>query len=130
MLGVDIAIVDKRRISAEQVEMNAIIGDVKGKDVLLLDDMCSTGGTLKAASLACKRAGARRICAAVTHGLMVGNELENSAIEKMWMCNTVPMSYALSSPKIEVVSVANLFAKAIDSIVGAKSISSLYDRPN
>ncbi len=129
MLGVDIAIVDKRRISAEQVEMNAIIGDVKGKDVLLLDDMCSTGGTLKAASLACKRAGARRICAAVTHGLLVGNELEDSAIEKMWMCNTVPMSYALSSPKIEVVSVANLFAKAIDSIVGAKSISSLYDRP-
>lgn len=130
ILGVEIAIVDKRRISAEQVEMNAIIGEVKGRDVLLVDDMCSTGGTLKAASLACKRAGARRICAAVTHGLLVGKELEDSAIEKMWICNTVPLSPASSSLKVEVVSAADLFAKAIDSIVGAKSISSLYDRPS
>jgi ribose-phosphate pyrophosphokinase len=125
-LKVDLAIVDKRRVAAEKVEADAIIGGVKGRDVLLVDDMCSTGETLKTAAMVCKHAGAKRICAAVTHGLIVGKAFEESAIEKMLISNTVPLPSDVSRKKLQIVSVASLFAKAIDSIVGAKSISSLY----
>ncbi len=125
-LKVDLAIVDKRRVNAKQVEMSALIGNVEGRDVLLVDDMCSTGGTLKTASFVCKDAGAKRVFAAVTHGLMVGNAFEESAIEKMLMTNTVPIESGTDLSRIEVVSVAPLFSKAIEYIVGAKSISSLY----
>jgi ribose-phosphate pyrophosphokinase len=125
-LEADLAIVDKRRVNAETVEMDALIGDVAGRDVLLVDDMCSTGGTLKTASLVCERAGAKRICAAVTHGLFVNQAFEESAIEKMLISNTVPLPDIYKSPRVEVVSVATLFARAIDAIVGAASISSLF----
>ncbi|MGE0669984.1 MAG: ribose-phosphate diphosphokinase [Parachlamydiales bacterium] len=125
-LKVDLAIVDKRRVNSKQVEMSALIGDVEGRDVLLVDDMCSTGGTLKTASFVCKNAGAKRVFAAVTHGLMVGSAFEESAIEKMLMTNTVPIESGADLSRIEIVSVAPLFSKAIEYIVGAKSISSLY----
>lgn len=125
-LKVDLAIVDKRRVNAKQVEMSALIGDVEGRDVLLVDDMCSTGGTLKTASFVCKDAGAKRVFAAVTHGLMVGSAFEESAIEKMLMTNTVPIESGTDLSRIQIVSVAPLFSKAIEYIVGAKSISSLY----
>jgi ribose-phosphate pyrophosphokinase len=125
-LKVEYAIVDKRRVNAKQVEMNALIGDVESKDVLLIDDMCSTGGTLKTASMVCKNAGAKRICAAVTHGLFVGQAFEESAIEKMMISNTIPLPDEVDLSRLQIVSVAPLFSKAIDSIVGAKSISSLF----
>jgi ribose-phosphate pyrophosphokinase len=121
-----LAIVDKRRVSADIVEVNALIGEVKDKEVLLVDDICSTGGTLKTASWMCKQAGARRIYAAVTHGLLLGKAFEESAIEKMLLANTIPLADDLNSERLQVVSIAGLFAKAIDSIVGAKSISSLF----
>ena len=122
----DIAVVDKRRVSAEHVESNALIGEVKGKDVLLVDDMCTTGGTLKTAAEVCKKAGAKRIFAAVTHGLFVGPAFEESAIEKMLVSNTVPLGDDVDRSRLEIISVAPLFGRAIDSVVGAKSISSLF----
>jgi ribose-phosphate pyrophosphokinase len=125
-LKVDLAIVDKRRVNAKKVEMNALIGEVENRDVLLVDDMCSTGGTLKTAAWVCKSKGAKRICAAVTHGLLMSSAFEESAIEKMLISNTVPESGEYDRSRLEVVSVASLFGKAIDSIVGAKSISSLF----
>jgi ribose-phosphate pyrophosphokinase len=124
-LKLDLAIVDKNRIDAKKVEANALIGEVKDKDVLLVDDVCSTGGTLKTASWVCKNAGARRICAAITHGLMVGKAFEESAIEMMLISNTIPVPEGMKLDRIGIVSVAPLFAKAIDSIACAKSISSL-----
>jgi ribose-phosphate pyrophosphokinase len=127
-LKVDLAIVDKRRVSARQVEMGAIIGDVEGKDVLLVDDMWSGGGTLRTAAAECKKAGARRLVAAVTHGLFVGEgRLEDSGIEKIVMSNTVPALETIDRSRLETVSVAPLFGKAIQSIVGHQSISSLSD---
>ncbi len=127
-LKCEYAIVDKRRVSAKRVEMNALIGDVKDRDVWIVDDICSTGQTLEAAAMVCKNAGAKRVFAAVTHGIFVGKAFEESAIEKMLVSNTVPLPLNRNDKRLEVVSVAPLFAKAIDYIVGAKSISSLFNR--
>ncbi len=124
-MKVDLAIVDKRRVNAEQVEVNALIGEVHGKDVLLIDDICSTGGTLKTAAWVCKKAGAKRVIAAVTH--FVGSTFEESAIEEMLITNTIPLPSGFNDPRIKVVSVAPLFGKAIQSIVSAASISSLFN---
>jgi len=125
-LNVDLAIVDKRRVNAKQVETNALIGDVAGKDVLLVDDICSTGGTLKIAAQVCKNAGARRIVAALTHGVLAGDAFKESAIEKMFISNTIPLPLlGIDLQLVEVVSVASLFGQAIDAIVSSKSISSL-----
>lgn len=125
-LKVDLAIVDKRRVNAKQVEVVAIIGDVKGKNVLLTDDMCSTGRTLEVAAKVCKEAGANHVYAAVTHFIGEGL-MEDSGIEKMILSNTVQLPEAIDSKRLQVVSVAHLFSRAIESIVGAKSFSPLYE---
>lgn len=130
-LGVDFAIVDKHRVNASNVEVVTLIGDVKGKDVLLADDMCSTAGTLTSAAKACREKGANRIFAAVTHGLFVGNaveRIESSPIELLLVSNTIPLSKkAAQSAKIKSVSVASLFGQAIHCIISRESISSLYE---
>ncbi|NGX54818.1 MAG: Ribose-phosphate pyrophosphokinase [Chlamydiae bacterium] len=128
-LNIDFALIDKRRVSAEKVEVYAIIGDVKNRDVIIVDDVCSTAGTLVTAANACKKAGAKRIFVAVTHGLFVGKaqeNLANSPIEKIFVSNTIPLPEELSSEKIVQVSVAQVFGEAIRSIVEKKSISSLF----
>ncbi len=130
-LKVDLAIVDKIRCSATKVDAATLIGDVAGKDVLLADDMCSTGGTLVSAAKACQEKGARKIFAAITHGLFVDDaveKIEKSPIEALVMSNTVPANERLrGSHKIKTVSVANLFGYAISCIISAKSISSIYE---
>ncbi len=125
-LKVDLAIVDKRRMNAKQVEMTTLIGDVKGKDVLLVDDVCSTGGTLMTAAGVCKQNGAKSVNVALTHGLFVGKGIEECGIEKIVMSNTVPSPETINRDLLEIVSVAPLFGRAIESIIDAKSISSLY----
>jgi ribose-phosphate pyrophosphokinase len=127
----DFAIIDKHRTDATHVEMITLIGDVEGKDVLLADDMCSTGATLVSAAKACQEKGARRIFAAVSHGLFVGDSvemIEASPIEKLYTSNTIPQTDRLKgSEKIQYVSVAPLFAQAISCILSAESISSLFE---
>ncbi|MCB1114264.1 MAG: ribose-phosphate pyrophosphokinase [Chlamydiia bacterium] len=129
-LGVELAIVDKTRLSPDRVEMATLIGDVKGKDVLLADDMCSTAGTLVSAAEACQKKGARKIVAAITHGLFVGEALkriEKSPIELVYVSNTIPMTKGLlASPKFVSVSVASMFSRAISCIHSKESISSLF----
>lgn len=126
-LKVDLAIVDKRRVSAQEVEAaSRVIGDVKGKDVLLVDDIVSTGETLKMASEACRRAGAKNVYAAVTHGLCVGEGWRECAVEKMIVSNTVRAPEEIDEKTFHTVSVAPLFAMAIESIIGSESIASYY----
>ena len=126
-LKVDLAIVDKSRVSAKEVKtVSPVIGDVKGRDVLLVDDIFSTGETLKMASLACKQAGAKSIYAAITHRLGVGKGWQESAIEKMIVSNTVKAAGEIDEKRFQTISVAPLFAMAIESIIGSKSISSFY----
>lgn len=133
-LGVDIVIVDKHRSTATQVEVVTIIGDVKGKDVLLADDICSTAGTLVSAAKACREKGANRIFAVATHGILVGNavdKIEKSPIEALMISNTIqPTDRLKNSAKIRTVSVAPLFAQAIRCIISRESISSLCDTGN
>jgi len=125
-VGGEFAIVDKRRVDAEHVEDQALIGSVDGKRVLLLDDMVSTGETFKAASTVCLHFGAKEVVAAATHGLLVEGALKGSAIQKLWVTNTIPLSDQWSGEKmIESISVAPLFSQAIQTIVSAGSISSL-----
>jgi len=130
-LGVDFAIVDKHRTSPTAVEAVNLIGDVKGKDVLLADDMCSTAGTLVSAAKACREKGANRIFAVVTHGLFVGDAvrlIEESPIEIVLMSNTIPYTSRLSgSTKIRTFSIASLFGQAIRCIVMQESISTLFE---
>ena len=128
-LGTGMVIVDKDRIDATQVKTSIVIGDVKGKDVLLADDMCSTGGTLVSAAKACQEKGARRVFAVISHGLFVGDSVErirNSPIEALIVSNTIPANEAaLSCGKILYASVAPVFGRAIQGILAAESISSL-----
>lgn len=130
-LKTDLAIVDKVRSSATQVEALNVIGDVKGKDVLLADDLCSTGGTLVSAAKACREKGAKRIVAVVTHGLLVGeavDKIEQSPIEALYISNTVAASARVKQcEKIRIITIAGLLGQAIRCILLKESISSLYD---
>lgn len=123
-LKADIAIVNKRRLDAEQVEADALIGDVKGRDVLLVDDMYSTGKTMTKAARVCKSLGANRIVAAVTHGLLLTNEVE--AVEKLFITDSLPEREERNFSNVEVISVSSLFAKAISSAMQGDSVSSLF----
>ncbi len=122
-LKVELAIVDKRRIDGRQVQANAIIGNVKGKLAVLIDDICSTGGTLKMAARVCKSGGASAVFAVVTHGLFIEGAKLNG-IDEIFTSNSVP---ALAKGKgVHVVSIAPLLAEAIDCVISARSISSLF----
>lgn len=128
-LGIDFAIVNKHRVTATEVDEVTLIGDVQGKNVLLADDMCSTGGTLASAAKACQEKGALRIFAAVTHGICVDGavqKIEKSPIEALLMTNTIPYTDRMTGTnKIVTVSIAPLLAHAIRCIMLDESISSL-----
>lgn len=129
-LKAGLIIVDKERQDHSSVKATTVIGDVQGKDVLLADDMCSTASTLMSAAKACREKGARRVFAAVTHGLFVGDsilKIEASPIEALIVSDTIPLNErAAECSKIHCTSVASLFGQAIQCVVSAKSISSLY----
>lgn len=123
-LKADIAIVDKRRVSSKKVEVNALIGDVSGKHVVLVDDICSTGSTLATAAKVCKDEGAKAVYAAVTHGLFVGTRMPEG-IDRFISTDSVPQTEDLKK-KVRAVSIAAYVAEAIECVVTAKSISSLF----
>jgi ribose-phosphate pyrophosphokinase len=122
-LKMDLAIIDKRRISGKKVEVHALIGDVRGKEVILVDDICSTGGTLSMAAKVCKKEGAKSVFAVVTHALLMGgSKLEG--VDQLFVANSVPPLKEWKG--VKVVSIAPLLALAIECVIEAKSISSLF----
>ncbi len=129
-LGSPLAIVDKRRTKANVAEVMNLIGDVRDRDAVLLDDMVDTAGTLTQAAAALQTHGARRIVAYATHGVLSGPAIERiveSPIERLVVTDTIPLSEAgKSCSKIQVLSVAKLFAEAISRIHRADSLSSLF----
>ncbi len=128
--GVEYVIIDKSRTSATEVSVLNLYGEVRGKNVLLIDDICSTAGTLVAAAKACQEGGAKRIIAMITHGVFVNEAIEKieaSPIETIVISNTIPLtSKALNCKKMIVVSVAKLFSKAILCIMTGESMTSTH----
>lgn len=124
-----IAIVDKRRPAPNKSEVMNVIGDVDGKNCIILDDMIDTAGTITNAANAIKHLGAKNVYVGATHGILSGpaiERLETSAIEEMVLLNTVPLSEKKKSKKIKTLSVAPLFAEAISRIHSNQSLSTLF----
>ncbi len=128
-LGVGLAVVDKRRPRPDAVEMMNIIGEVDGKNVVIFDDILSTGSTLVEASRALREAGARDVYAAVTHGVLCGNAIEritDSDVKELVITDSIPHDPRTLPKKISVLSVAPLLAEAIRRIHDEESLSSLF----
>lgn len=125
----DLAVCDKHRKEANKIDSMRLIGEVEGKDVILVDDLVDTAGTIcKAASLL-KEKGAKSVRAVCTHPVLSGKAYENinnSELEEIVVTDTIPLKG--ESPKIKVLSVSDLFAKAIRKIHDHESISSLFIR--
>ena len=129
-LDAPLAIVGKRRISATEVEAINVIGEVKGQDVLLVDDMTETAGTLCAAAELLKKHGAGKIYAGVSHGVLgdIGNQrLIDSSIEELITTDSTPMA---KGEKVTVVSIAALLGEGIRRIENDESVTSLFDIVN
>lgn len=129
-LGAGLAIIDKRRSGPNQAEALHIIGDVKDKDAIIVDDMIDTAGTLAKAAAALRDGGARSIAAVATHAVLSGpaiQRIEESALSRVIVTDTIPLSAeAQKCSKIHVVSVAGVFGEAIRSIHSHDSVSRLF----
>ncbi len=129
-LELPLAIVDKRRSRANVSEVMNVIGDVEGRDVLILDDIIDTAGTLCNAAIAIKERGARSVNACATHGVLSGPAIERicaSVIDEIVLLDTINIDEkAKSCDKIKVLTVAPVFAEAIARIYSDKPISSLF----
>ncbi len=131
MLDADLAIIDKRRISGEHVRSTTIVGDVKGKNVLMVDDMISTAGTVCEAARTLKDYGAEQIMVAATHPVMSGPAIErlgSSPISRVIVTNSIPAGdrYAGIEDRIVELCVSELFSGAINHIHYNKSVSALF----
>jgi ribose-phosphate pyrophosphokinase len=129
-VGASLAIIDKRRERANVSEVMHLIGDVKGRDCIIVDDMIDTAGTLCNAAAAVMREGARRVCAVASHGVLSGPAAERiaaSPLEEVVVSNSIPPSAAVKAcKKIRYVSVAKLLGEAIRRIHNNDSVSSLF----
>ncbi len=130
-LGADLAIVDKRRERVGVSEVMNIIGDVAGRDCILIDDIVDSAGTLVNAAKAIKDAGASSVSAYVTHGVFSGEavkRVENSVLTSLVVADTIATTSAVAAAKnIRVVSVAGLLGEAVKRVSDETSVSSLFD---
>jgi ribose-phosphate pyrophosphokinase len=130
MLDCGLAIVDKRRDAPGESAVMHVIGDVRDKTAILVDDICDTAGTFCQAAVALKEKGAKQVLAAVTHGVFSGpaiERIEKSPIERVICTDTIPATpQILACSKIHYTSVAELLGKAIRRIHNSDSISSLF----
>ena len=129
-LGVDLAIIDKRREKANHSEVMHIIGDVDGRTCVLVDDMVDTAGTLCHAAKALKEHGASKVYAYATHPVLSGRaieNLENSVLDALVVTNTIPLSAAAQScSRIRQLDIAPVVAEAVRRISNAESISAMF----
>ena len=123
----DMVVCDKHRKRANEIASMQVIGDVEGKDVILVDDLVDTAGTISKAATIIKEKGANSVRAVVTHGVLSGNafkNIEESALEELVITDTIPQK--THSDKVKVLTVADLFGQAIRRIQTHESISELF----
>jgi ribose-phosphate pyrophosphokinase len=128
-LNVDLAIVDKRRSDVDTTEVMNVIGDVEGKNVVILDDMISTASTLVKGARAIKKKGARSIAACATHPLFSADackKVMDSPIEEVMVTNSIPFNRLDECPKVKVLDISELMAEAIKRIHYNESVSTLF----
>ncbi|HZK38152.1 MAG TPA: ribose-phosphate pyrophosphokinase [Clostridia bacterium] len=130
LLDTSIAIIDKRRPHANEAEVMNIIGDIKDKNVILIDDIVDTAGTMVHGANALKELGARDVYACCTHPVLSGpaiKRIQDSVIKELVVTDTIPLSKGKMISKIKVMSVAPIFAEAIRRIYKNISVSKLFD---
>src|SRR3954470_15870832 len=123
----EMVICDKHRKRANEISSMVVIGDVSDRDIVIIDDICDTGGTLAKSAALLKEKGARTVRAMITHPVLSGkayDTIENSVLEELIVCDTIPLRG--ESKKIKSVTTAELFAVAIRNAYENKSISSLF----
>tara|TARA_B100001250_G_scaffold147605_1_gene126401 strand:+ start:578 stop:1522 length:945 start_codon:yes stop_codon:yes gene_type:complete len=129
-LGMHFALIDKRRYAPNKAEIVHLIGELNGKDVLIIDDMIDTAGTTVNAANAAKKNGANTVTAVATHALFSGPAIErikNSAIGKIIVTDTLSISEEKKLDNMEIVTVANVFGEAIERVYEGKSVSALFE---
>ena len=131
-LDIPIAIGDKRRTAKNDCEIIGVIGDVKGKNCVIFDDMIDTGGTIVKTAEVLMELGASEVSTACTHGVLSGNaidRLQNSCLKEIVLLNTIPLSneQKAAAPKLKQLSISSLFAEAIERIFGDKSLSVIFE---
>ena len=126
-----LAILDKRRAGPNVAEVMNLVGDVDGCDAIIVDDMIDTAGTLVQGAQALRRFGARSVCAFASHPVLSGpaiSRISESCLERVVVSDTIPLNPdGRACPKIQVLSVANIFGEAIKRIHDLDSVSSLFD---
>ena len=130
LLDLPIAIIEKRRPKANVSEVMNVIGDIEGKNAILVDDIVDTAGTITKAAAVLKDFGAKKVYACATHAVLSGpavERIESSVIEKFVVTDTIPLTEEKKTDKMEVVSVAPVFAEAIRRIHLNESVSILFD---
>ena len=129
-LGFHFALIDKRRYAPNKAEVSHLIGDLKGKDVLIIDDMIDTAGTTVSASKAAVDEGANSVIAVATHGVLSGpaiERLKSAPINKIIITDTIAVSDDKKISKMDIVSVADVFSEAIKRIHKGESVSALFN---
>ena len=129
-LGFHFALIDKRRYAPNKAEVSHLIGDLKGKDVLIIDDMIDTAGTTVSASKAAVDEGANSVIAVATHGVLSDpaiERLKSAPINNIIITDTIAVSDDKKIPKMDVVSVADVFSEAIKRIHKGESVSALFN---
>lgn len=128
-IKISLAMMNKKRTKANEIESMELVGEIKDKDCILVDDMIDTGGTLVLASEILKKHGAKKILACCTHGLLNGNatqKIDKSPIEKLYVTDTIHIPNEKLLGKINVISISKLIAESIRRIQNCESISALF----
>jgi len=129
LLGASLAIVDKRRITGQKTEVLNVIGDVEGKNVVIVDDLVSTGGSLTEGAAALKEKGALDISACIVHPVLAGpavKRVKKSVLKELIVSNSIPVARDSRNGKIKVLSVGPILAEAIRRINNDESVSNLF----
>jgi len=130
VINADLAIVDKRRVSGSEIEVEHMIGEVEGRNVIIVDDMISTGGSISEASRVCKQHGAQSIVIAVSHAVLCGpavERLDGCPADTILVTDTIPRKKTVPH-QLQYVSVAPLLSQAIQNLHDSKSLSVLFDK--